>query len=144
MTRREAAQFMELMELFYPGTFRSMDDEHRKAAINSWAMSFSDIPYSIMEQALNAHRFRCKYAPRTAEIGKELEAMYYRAQAEAMFYEDIGNSQLAERWRRVASITSGYRMGVEAKMIGGQNGSGTPRDLLDRADGIPFLDAGRD
>jgi hypothetical protein len=132
------------MELFYPGAFRYVDDEHRKATINSWAMSFSDIPYSIMEQALNQHRFKCKYAPRTAEIGEELKSMHYRAIETAMLHEDIGNRQMAEQWRRVASITSGYRMGVEAKMIGGQNGSGTPRNLLDRADGIPVLDAGRD
>lgn len=151
MNRKEAAQLLDLIKLSYPAAYRDMDGNWMMATINMWCMSFSDIPYFVIEQAFNKHRMVSKFPPTVAEIAEHLRKIHYEAGQLADIQRQIGNRDKEKIYRQIEDCTSGYRdwpnMGINGVgslglMIGGNQNDGTSGDRLDRADRISLLDSG--
>ena len=90
MNKQEATQLLALIKVAYPTAYRDMDEASKKATVNMWAMSFPDVPYPIMEQALNHFRMVSKYPPTVAEMVEELMHLHYRATEGALLAKTLG------------------------------------------------------
>jgi hypothetical protein len=120
-----------------------------------WAMSFPDVPYPIMEQALNHFRMVSKYPPTVAEMVDELRHIHYRAKEGALIAKIQGDQDRVEQYRLVMSYTSRYKdtdsleglnIGSLAGRLGGADDVqrlGASRCELCHQDRLPKLDAGR-
>lgn len=150
MTKKEAAKLLTLVKLSYPASYKDMDDEWLRATINMWASSFPDVPYSIMEQGFNRYRMTHKFPPTVAEMVEELRHIHGRAMDLESISRITGNKEALRIAAAVVDITERYTNERELGAFGIEKGgalignSGTPGNRLDRADGLPFLDAGRD
>lgn len=154
MNKQEAIQLLALIKVAYPTAYRDMDEASKKATVNMWAMSFPDVPYPIMEQALNHFRMVSKYPPTVAEMVEELMQLHYRATEGALLAKTMGNQDQVEQYRMVMSYTSRYmdtdslgglNIGSLAGRLGGADDVqrlGTSRGELCHQDGLPKLDAG--
>lgn len=128
MNKKEAAQLLTLVKLSYPASYRDMDDEWMKATINMWAMSFQDVPYSLIEQGFNHYRMTHKFPPTVAEMVEELRHIHNTAVTCALIQKDLGNAQAVEHYKAIMAITDRFKkddvggldlMGLQGKLIGG-------------------------
>ena len=155
MNKQEATQLLALIKVAYPTAYRDMDEASKKATVNMWAMSFPDVPYPIMEQALNHFRMVSKYPPTVAEMVEELMHLHYRATEGALLAKTLGKQDLVEQYRMVMSYTERYKdtdglgglnIGSLAGRLGGADyvqRLGASRGELCHQDRLPKLDAGR-
>jgi hypothetical protein len=127
-----------------------MDNESLMATVNMWAMSFPDVPYQIMEQAFNSLRMKLKFPPTVAEMAEEIGHLHYEMEQLGDVQRQIGNEEGARRYYALSDSISRFKNwpSIEttygaAMLIGGASNAGTSGDCLDRANGIPQLDAGR-
>lgn len=79
MNREEAAKFLALIKVAYPKAYRNMDNDSIIATVNMWQNTFADVPYAIMEMALDHFRKTSEFEPTVANIYKELKGLYYIA-----------------------------------------------------------------
>ena len=79
MNHEEATRFLALIKIAYPKAYRNMDNDSIIATINMWQNTFSDVPYAIMEMALDHFRKTSEFEPTVASMYKELKALYYTA-----------------------------------------------------------------
>lgn len=155
MNKQEATQLLALIKVAYPTAYRDMDEASKKATVNMWAMSFPDVPYPIMEQALNHFRMVSKYPPTVAEMVEELMHLHYRATEGALLAKTLGKQDLVEQYRMVMSYTERYKDmdslgGLNIGSLAGRLGGaydvqrlGASRGELCHQDRLPKLDAGR-
>ena len=151
MNKQEAVKLLALVKVAYPTAYRDMDEATKKATVSMWQMSFQDVPYPIMEQAFNHFRMVSKFPPTVAEMVEVLKHIYYEAMECALIQKSLGNQDLVDQYRLVMSYTARYKdtdnlggLNIDRIQgrIGGGYDAGTSRDCLDRADRLPFLDAG--
>lgn len=150
MDKMDAAKLLTLIQLSYPASYRNMDDDWKVATINMWENSFRDVPYSIMEQALNSFRFKSKFPPTVAEIVEELRSIHYKALELESVHRGLENWDAVKRCRAIMEVTKRYSDG---NTLGGLSGGllgiggagnerfGASGDRLDRADRLPELGA---
>lgn len=149
MTEFDAAKLLEMIQLSYPNAFRDKDAKWKKAAIRMWAYSFQDVPYPIMEQGFNRYRMTGKFPPTVAEMVEQLHRIYREAEDCCMIQQQVGNREAARQYQALMDCVRRYkepeRLGLEGihnMVTGGGLDAGTLRDRMDRADGVPVLDAG--
>lgn len=154
MNKQEAVKLLALIKVAYPTAYRDMDEASKMATVNMWQMSFPDVPYPIMEQALNHFRMVSKFPPTVAEMVEELRRIYFEAEEGASVSRSLGNREMDEQYRLVMTYTAGYQeegnlgrlnMGSLYGRIGGEGDVqrlGTSRDRMDDKDRLPLLDAG--
>lgn len=118
MNKQEATKLLALIKVAYPTAYRDMDDASKKATVNMWHMSFSDVPYPIMEQALNHFRMVSKFPPTVAEMVDELERIYHEATEGALVHKGLGNEAAVEQYRLVMAYTARFK---DAENLGGLN-----------------------
>jgi hypothetical protein len=149
MNNLEAMQLLAMVKLAYPNSYRDLDANGAKATANMWEKSFPDVPYPIMEQAFNSLRMKLKFPPSVAEMAEEIRHLYYEAAQMGDLQRQIGNKEAARRYYALSDSISRFRnwpsietpSGVNM-LIGGDNYAGTSGHCLDRANGLPRLDAG--
>lgn len=154
MNKQEAVKLLALIKVAYPTAYRDMDEASKMATVNMWAMSFPDVPYPIMEQALNYFRMVSKFPPTVAEMVEELRRIYFEAEEGASVSRSLGNREMEEQYRLVMAFTAGYQkegnlgrlnMGSLYGRIGGEGDVqrlGTSGDRMDDKDRLPLLYAG--
>lgn len=151
MNKQEATQLLALIKVAYPTAYRDMDAATKKATVNMWAMSFPDVPFPIMEQALNHYRMTSKFPPTVAEMVEELKEIHNQATECALIHKQMGNEDLVKQFRAIMDYTYRYKdssnfglqLGSLTKLLsGGDYIVGTPGDRLDRENRLPLLDAG--
>ena len=151
MNKQEATQLLALIKVAYPTAYRDMDAATKKATVNMWAMSFPDVPFPIMEQALNHFRMTSKFPPTVAEMVEELKEIHNQATECALIHKNMGNEELVKQFRAIMDYTYRYKdssnfglqLGNLTKLLsGGDYYAGTPGDRLDRENRLPLLDAG--
>ena len=140
MNKQEAVKLLALIKVAYPTSYRDMDEATKKATVNMWHMSFQDVPYPIMEQALNHFRMVSKYPPTVAEMVEELRHLYFRAMEGAMIAKTLGDQEKVEQYRMLISYTYGYK---DTDSLGGLN-IGSLAGRLGGADDVQRLGASRD
>lgn len=118
MNKQEATQLLALIKVAYPTAYRDMDTATKKATVNMWAMSFPDVPYPIMEQALAHFRMTSKFPPTVAEMVEELRHIHSQATESALNYKALGMEELAQKYWAIMDITSRYKDGRD---LGGLN-----------------------
>lgn len=79
MNREEAIKFLALVKVAYPTAYKDMDKESKLATVNMWHSTFPNVPYKIMEMALDHFRRVSKFPPTVADMYDELKSLYYRA-----------------------------------------------------------------
>lgn len=149
MNSYESMQLLALIKLAYPNSYRDLDKKGAAATANMWERSFAEVPYSLMEQAFDTLRMKLKFPPTVAEMAEQLRAMHYEACEIAQIHRTLGNRETERRFIAVAKATEGYKDWPKIDsfghgnyaMIGGDQ-TGTSGNWLDRADRVPFLDAG--
>jgi hypothetical protein len=128
MNKKEAAKLLTLIKLSYPASYRDQDAEWMMATINMWAVSFRDIPYSLIEQGFNHYRMTHKFPPTVAEMVEELRHIHHTAVTCALIQKDLGNAQAVEHYKAIMAITDRFKkddvggldlMGLQGKLIGG-------------------------
>lgn len=149
MDKYEATCLLALVKLAYPNSYRDLDKRGVDATANMWAMSFPDVPYPIMEQAFNSLRMKLKFPPTVAEMAEEISHLYYETVQMGDVQRQIGNHEAARRYYALSDSISRFKNWpcIETPngaimLIGGDNYAGTSGHFLDRANGIPQLDAG--
>lgn len=109
MTTEEATKFLALIKVAYPTSYRDMDRDMVLATINMWQITFSDIPYVIMEMAFEKYRRKNKFPPTVADIFESLQNVYYSAVCDANIALGCGDSEILKRCKYVISCTSHLR-----------------------------------
>ena len=109
MTKKEATQLLAIIKLSYPTAYRDLDDVTRSATINMWHGSFADVPYPIMEQALNRFRLNSKFPPTVAEMVEELRHLHYQAMEQVTVQQMLGNDEAVQRCLLVMRCTDRYK-----------------------------------
>ena len=149
MDKYEATCLLALIKLAYPNSYRDLDKRGVDATANMWAMSFPDVPYPIMEQAFNSLRMKLKFPPTVAEMAEEISHLYYETAQLGDIQRQIGNHEAARRYYALSDSISRFKNWpcIETPngaimLIGGDNYAGTSGNRLDRAHGLPQLDAG--
>lgn len=149
MDNYEATKLLAMIKVAYPNSYKGMDNESLMATVNMWAMSFSDVPYTIMEHAFNSLRMKLKFPPTVAEMAEEISHLYSEMAQMGDVQRQIGNHEAARRYYALSDSISRFKNWpcIETPngaimLIGGDNYAGTSGHCLDRAHGIPQLDAG--
>lgn len=109
MNKQEATQLLALIKVAYPTAYRDMDVATKKATVNMWAMSFPDVPYPIMEQALAHFRMTSKFPPTVAEMVEELKEIHNQATECALIHKNMGNDDLVKQFRAIMDYTYRYK-----------------------------------
>lgn len=109
MTKKEATQLLAIIKLSYPTAYRDLDEVTRNATINMWQMSFADVPYPIMEQALNRFRLNSKFPPTVAEMVEELKHLHYKAFEQVHMQRMMGNEEAVQRCLLIMQYTDRFK-----------------------------------
>jgi hypothetical protein len=149
MNNLEAMQLLAMVKLAYPNSYRDLDAKGAKATANMWEKSFPDVPYPIMEQAFNSLRMKLKFPPTVAEMADEISHLHYETARLGDIQRQIGNHEAARQYYALSESISRFKnwpnienIGVSNMLIGGDSYVGTSGNRLDRAHGLPQLDAG--
>ena len=151
MNKQEATQLLALIKVAYPTAYRDLDAATKKATVNMWAMSFPDVPFPIMEQALAHFRMTSKFPPTVAEMVEELKEIHNQATECALIHKNMGNEELVKQFRAIMDYTYRYKdnsnfglqLGSLTKLLsGGEYNARTSGNWLDRENRLPLLDAG--
>lgn len=127
MNKQEATQLLALIKVAYPTAYKDLDAATKKATVNMWQMSFPDVPYPIMEQALAHFRMTSKFPPTVAEMVEELKEMHNQAMECALIHKTMGNDELVKQFSTIMDYTYRYKdssnfglhLGSLAKMLSG-------------------------
>ena len=84
MNKEEATKFLALIKIAYPKAYRNMDNDSILATVIMWQKTFADVPYEIMEIALDHFRKISEFEPTVASMYKELKSLHYTAVVEAL------------------------------------------------------------
>ena len=154
MNKQEAVKLLALIKVAYPTAYRDMDEASKLATVNMWAMSFPDVPYPIMEQALNHHRMVSKFPPTVAEMVAELKSIYLEAMEQALIFHAIGDEEAVKKYEAIMAYTRKYKndehirglqMASLQKMLSGGEDDvqrfGTPGSNMRLENGLPLMDA---
>ena len=151
MNKQEATQLLALIKVAYPTAYKDLDAATKKATVNMWAMSFPDVPFPIMEQALAHYRMTNKFPPTVAEMVEELKEIHNQAMECALIHKNLGNDDLVKKFKAIMDYTYRYKdssnfglqLGSLTKLLsGGEYDAGTSGKWLDRENRLPLLDAG--
>lgn len=149
MDNYEATKLLAMVKIAYPNSYKGMDNESLMATVNMWAMSFPDVPYQIMEQAFNSLRMKLKFPPAVAEMAEEIGHLHYEMEELGNIQRQIGNQEGARRYYALSDSIRRFKDWpcIETTygatmLIGGDSDVRASRNLLDRAHGLPQLDAG--
>ena len=88
MNKEEATKFLVLVKVAYPSSYKNIDDITAEATVNMWHQTFADVPYAIMEMALDHYRRVSEFEPTVASIYKELKSLYYVALEDVMLSDN--------------------------------------------------------
>ena len=109
MNKQEATQLLALIKVAYPTAYRDLDAATKKATVNMWAMSFPDVPFPIMEQALTHFRMTSKFPPTVAEMVEELKEIHNQATEYALIHKTMGNDDLVKQFKAIMDYTYRYK-----------------------------------
>ena len=109
MNKKEATHLLALIKVAYPTAYRDLDAATKKATVNMWAMSFPDVPFPIMEQALAHFRMTSKFPPTVAEMVEELKEIHNQATECALIHKNMGNDELVKQFRAIMDYTYRYK-----------------------------------
>lgn len=142
MNHQEATQLLAMVKVAYPNAYNGMDKASLKATVNMWTMSFPDVPYMVMEQAFNSLRMKLKFPPTVAEMAEEIHRMHFEAAQMGDVQRQIGNPEGAKYFYAISDSISRFKNWPSIENYGGGFlNAGTSGDRLDRAHGVPQLDA---
>ena len=148
MNNYETMQLLALIKLAYPNSYKDLDKKGIAATVNMWENSFPDVPYQVMEQAFNSLRMRLKFPPTVADMAEEVRILHHQAEQLGDIQREIGNHESARRYYALSDSISRFKNWPNMEpvygaqmLIGGQADVGTSGNRLDRAHGVPKLDA---
>lgn len=95
MTREESIKLLAIIKVAYPAAYRDMDKESKLATVNMWQISFSDVPYVLMEMAFNNYRLKNTFSPTVSEMAEELKHIYFIALEDSL--SPISSSDIRNR-----------------------------------------------
>lgn len=123
MNKQEATKLLALIKIAYPTAYKDMDDVSKKATVSMWQMSFTDVPYPIMEQAFNHFRMASKFPPTVAEMVEELRSIHFQAVEGELMQKLLGNEDMSQRYRAIVQCTKKY---IDDRNLGGLDIRGLP------------------
>ena len=106
MTREESIKLLALIKIAYPAAYRDMDKESKLATVNMWQVSFSDVPYVLMEMAFNNYRLKNKFSPTVAEMAEELSHIYFIALEDSL--SPFSNDDVRKRANWITARTDRF------------------------------------
>ena len=125
MNKEEATKFLALIKVAYPRAYRNMDNDSVIATVNMWQNTFADVPYEIMEMALDHFRKTSEFEPTVANIYKELRGLYYTALSDVMISDNeikikLGNYIMKHTSRFREGLGNQYEINYKslAKLVG--------------------------
>lgn len=117
MTRQESIKLLALIKVAYPTAFKDMDKESKIATVNMWHSTFPDVPFVIMELALDHFRRVSKFPPTVAEMYEELKGLYCTAVMDANIASTEGDEETVKRCMWIIKHTSGFRSNEQSIQI---------------------------
>lgn len=129
MNKEESTKFLALIKIAYPKAYRNMDNDSIIATINMWHTTFSDVPYAIMEMALDHFRKISEFEPTVASIYKELKDLYYSALEDVLTSRDekkikLGQYVMEQTSRFKDGVNIGYKINYDALAMLEENNQG--------------------
>lgn len=79
MNKKEAAQLLAIIKCAYPSQYKNMQDSDAKVTISLWQMHFSEIPATLVFEAVNRHITKSVYVPTIKDINDELRSIHLHA-----------------------------------------------------------------
>ena len=109
MNDTEATKFLALVKVAYPMAYKDVDTETLVATVNMWSREYKNVPYPIMEMALDRFKKHSKFPPTIAEINEELRSIYYKAAEDAFVAKEFGMREVFEKSRAIMEYTFPYK-----------------------------------
>ena len=79
MTYKESVKFLALIKLSYPNSYKDIDKDTQLATVNMWQRAFENVPFAIMEIALDHFVKLSKFPPTIADICEKLKRIHSHA-----------------------------------------------------------------
>lgn len=111
MNKTEAIKFLALIKVAYPTAYKDMDKESKLATVNMWHSTFYNVPFTIMELAIDHFRRVSKYPPTVADMYDELKGLYYRTLGDENIAYQEKDKALMEKTDWIIRHTSQFRGG---------------------------------
>ena len=109
MNREETIKFLALIKVAFPLAFKDMDQDSKLATINMWQTTFPDVPFVIMEMALDHFRRVSKFPPMVAEMYEELRSLHYEALCDASIAKTYGDEAVLKKSMYISRHTERYK-----------------------------------
>lgn len=109
MTREESIKLLALIKVAYPTAYKDMDNATKQATVAMWHSTFPNVPYLIMELALENFRRYSKFPPTVADMFDEIEKLYSKSLSDLFFARQCGDKELERRCKYVMEQTAAYR-----------------------------------
>lgn len=88
MTFEESIKLLALIKLAYPNSYKDIDNDNTVATVNMWHRAFSNVPFAIMEMAIDHFVKVSKFPPTIADICEELKSIHGEALQNVLMLED--------------------------------------------------------
>ena len=88
MTQQETIKLLAVIKLAYPSSYKDIDKETQIATVGMWHKIFSNVPYPVMEMALEHYVKTSKFPPTIAEMTDELRKLYNEALVNVLTLKD--------------------------------------------------------
>lgn len=118
MSYEESIKLLALIKLSYPNSYKDIDVDTQKATVNMWHKKFENVPFKIMELALDHFTNVSKFPPTVADIREELKGLYYEAMQNVLTIEETEQRVL---FLYVMKYTESFAKGEDKKLKNIQN-----------------------
>lgn len=105
MTQEESIKLLALIKLAYPNSYKDIDRDTQIATVNMWHRAFTDIPFGIIEMALDSFVKESKFPPTIAEITEKLRAIHGEAVLQVL---TLGDGKERDMYKFILNATQAY------------------------------------
>lgn len=114
MTFEESVKLLALIKLAYPNSYKDIDKDTQLATVNMWQRVFANVPFAIMELALDHFVKGSKFPPTIAEICDELKGIHSEALINVLTLE-AGNER--DFYLKIMEHTEKFKERYEKRII---------------------------
>lgn len=106
MTVEESIKLLALIKLAYPNSYKDIDKDTQLATVKMWQRTFNDLPFAIMEMAIDHFVKKSKFPPTIADVIDELKGLHYEAVQNVLITE---NDERRKMCIRIMQYTERYK-----------------------------------
>ena len=114
MTLEESAKLLALIKLAYPNSYKDIDKGTQLATVNLWQRAFNQVPFAVMELALDHFVKGSKFPPTIAEMCDELKSIHGEATTNVL---TLHAGKERDFWLRLMKHTESFKESYDQRIV---------------------------